>query len=225
MEPAIDPNLVDEEIREGDLAYLFGREYLRQWSPARETFTGMDEMRQWPRLQVEVGCGRARHLLVTAAREPAAFFLGIERVADRFRTAERRWRESGLRNLRIVRRDVIPLVAFNFPNGCVDRYEFYYPDPWPRRRHRRRRWYRHPFIVDLLRTLKPGGTILFTSDQARYVHEAAWLLTRRLGCELSRLAPVSPESDRTHFEIKYLAQGRRLVEVELRKPGRTGGQG
>ena len=214
---AIDMAVVDDELREEGLPYLHQRKYLAKWSLLKETFPEFDRIRPWPRLHVEVGCGRALHLLELAPRNPDTFFLGIERVARRFRAASRRAEAAGVPNLLIVRRDVIPLVAFNFADNCVDRYDFFYPDPWPRHRHRRRRWYRHPFILEILRTLKPGGTLFFTSDQPAYVQEAAWLLVHRMGCGLVRLAPVSPESRRTHFEIKYLAQGRPLYELELRK--------
>jgi tRNA G46 methylase TrmB len=111
----------------------------------------------------------------------------------------------------------VPLIAFNFKDESVDQYDIFYPDPWPRYRHRRRRWHRHPLVLELLRTLKSDGRLRLTSDRLFYIQEAAWMLVVCLRCRIERLVQVPPQSDRTHFEVKYLNQGRVLFELVVRK--------
>jgi|GEM_PF-3111295 len=210
---------IDEELREGRLDYLFNRRYLDKWSRRQETFPEEACLTDWPFVHVEIGCGRAKNLLQLAPRHPHVLHVGIERNSRRFQAASRRADQLARSNLIILRRDVIPLVAFNFPDAVVDTYDIFYPDPWPRYRHRRRRWYRHPFVLELMRTLKPAGVIRLTSDRLFYVQEAAWMFSTYLNCRLELLAEVPDGSGRTHFEIKYLRQGRRLYEVVARKMG------
>jgi len=216
-ERLLNPECMDEELRQESLDYLFETRYLCKWSPQTEGFSQLYMIVNASAVHVDVGCGRARHLIQTAPRHPDTLFIGVERNNKRFQKAENRRNKMNLDNLLIVRRDVIPLISFNFPDQCVDRYDFFYPDPWPRYRHRRRRWYRHPFIIQILRTLKVNGTLCITSDRFFYVQEAAWTLTRFLKCDLSAFHRIPEESHRTNFEIKYLKQGRRLFEIRLRK--------
>lgn len=192
--------------------------YLEKWPRESERFLDIEGLLAWPALHVEAGCGRGLQLLESARNQPLCFHLGIERNHSRFQTARERIGRSGLHNIMVVKRDIIPLVAFNFPGGSVQQYDFYYPDPWPRHRHRRRRWHRHPFMREIDRSLRPGGTLRFTSDQAFYLREAAWLLFHRFGYSILELGPVPAGRSRTHFEIKYLAQGRLLWEGVFQKP-------
>ncbi|MBN2433255.1 MAG: hypothetical protein JXQ27_17425 [Acidobacteria bacterium] len=213
------PEQLDEELRHGRLAYLFTRRYLEKWSRLRETFPEKGRLADFPAVHVEIGCGRAKNLINLSPQQPHTLYIGTERDNHRFQAASRRAERLARPNLLILRRDVVPLVAFNFPDSTVDEYDLFYPDPWPRYRHRRRRWYRHPFVLELLRTLKQGGSIRLTSDRLFYVQEAAWMFGVYLNCRLELLEHVQVHSNRTHFESKYLQQGRRLYELVVRKTG------
>ncbi|MBP7868060.1 MAG: hypothetical protein KA419_19185 [Acidobacteria bacterium] len=220
-----DPGLAAEQdrlLRErfpgGFPGCLAGERYLCKWSRAAEAFPEWDQVAAWPRLHVEIGCGKALGLVEQARCEPGAFHLGIERCAERFRAALRRAERAALPNLLVVRRDAVPLLAFNFPDRSVDRLAFLYPDPWPKAGHAARRWHLHPFVMTLVRVLRPGGSILVASDREGYVREAAAVYTL-LGLAVRRLGPVPAGSRRSHFEVKYLARGMTLHEARLVKPG------
>lgn len=210
--------LLRERFPQGFPGFLAGDRYLCKWSREEEAFPAWDGVAAWPRLHVEIGCGKALGLVERAGREPETFHLGIERCAERFRAALRRAERAALPNLRVVRRDAVPLIAFNFPESAVDRFEFLYPDPWPKAGHAGRRWHLHPFVTTLVRVLKPGGSLLVASDREGYVREAAAVYSL-LGMRLVRLGTVSPGSRRSHFEVKYLARGMTLHETVLVKPG------
>ncbi len=197
--------------------YLGSERYLCKWKPEAEPFPEREAVFSRPRLHVEIGCGKGLGLAEKAAAEEDAFFLGIDRCAERFRAAAARAGVSGAGNLLVVRRDAVPLVAFHFPPSSVDAFDFLYPDPWPKAAHAKRRWHLHPFALRLVRTLKPGGTLHVASDRPGYVLEAAAAYTL-LGLALERLGPVPPGSRRSHFEVKYLARGMTLCETTLRKP-------
>jgi tRNA (guanine-N(7)-)-methyltransferase len=212
-----DPKRLDEELFHARFDYLFNRRYLDKWSCERESLPEKELLTEFQAIHVEIGCGRARNLLRLAPLHPHVLFMGIERDNRRYQAAQKRADSLGARNLIILRRDIVPLVAFNFEPARVDQYDLFYPDPWPRYRHRRRRWYRHPVVLELLRTLRMEGRLRMTSDRLFYIQEAAWMLSVCLGCRLERLAEVPQHADRTHFEVKYLRQGRKLFELVVRR--------
>lgn len=210
---------VGEDLRGDDLRRMFQRRYLECWDPRRERLPDSSPLFCRPRLHVEVGCGRALLLQRLALADSGTLYLGVDRAAAPLRAADRRLGGGWPDNLLLWHRDVVPLVAFLLPDESVDRYEFRCPDPWPARRHRRRRWYWQPAMLEFLRTLRTGGELLFTSDRLPYIQEAAWLLTGRLGCALVSSGPLPLGGGDTHFEIKYLAQGRAVHRLVVRKTG------
>jgi tRNA (guanine-N7-)-methyltransferase len=89
-----------------------------------------------------VGIGKGRFLLTAAAARPEVDHLGIEWANEYLRIAETRAGKRGLRNVRFVRADAKSLVARAIPDASVAAYYVFYPDPWPKKRHHKRRFLR-----------------------------------------------------------------------------------
>ena len=90
-------------------------------------------------VEVEIGIGKGRFLLAVAEARPGVRLLGVEWANEYLRVAEARAEKRGLENVRFVRADARELVARSIPDASVDAYYVFYPDPWPKKRHHKRR--------------------------------------------------------------------------------------
>jgi tRNA (guanine-N7-)-methyltransferase len=156
-------------------------------------------------VEVEVGPGRGDVLLGAAAAAPGVNFFAIERrgaAAAAIRAAAAR---RGLDNVRVVAGDARCVIARLVPDASVTAYHIYFPDPWPKNRHRRRRLATDEFAGDLARTLAPTGTLHVASDLSGVVEEFATRLARAgLRHEPSASPPSRPM---TAFERRYARAG------------------
>ncbi|MGH7570309.1 MAG: tRNA (guanosine(46)-N7)-methyltransferase TrmB [Gemmatimonadota bacterium] len=157
-------------------------------------------------VEIEIGSGRGTFLVGAARSSPETNFLSVEwagAYADHLRD---RIRRRDLRNVRIVRADAGRLLADVVPAGSVHRVHLYFPDPWPKKRHHKRRLVTPEFAAAVAEALEPGGEIRFVTDHPEYFEEA----TAVLGSE-PRLQPVEAAEDMvdlTNYERKYRAEGR-----------------
>ena len=159
-------------------------------------------------LEFEIGTGRARFLLAEAARRPNRNFLGAEVEHDYARIAQARADALGLTNLRVVCLDGKKFVLQRLAPSTVDAIHVYFTDPWPKKRHRKRRVVDAAFASAAARALRPGCSLKAASDHADYYAEIALVL----GAE-PLLRTLTPEeqgewSTGTSYEAKFLAQGR-----------------
>jgi tRNA (guanine-N7-)-methyltransferase len=165
------------------------------------------------RVEIEVGIGKGRFLLAAAAARPEDHFLGIEWANEYLRIAETRASKRGLANVRFVRIDAKEIVARSVPASSVTTYYVFYPDPWPKKRHHKRRFF-EPRIVDALaRTLVPGGCLHVATDHDEYWSVLERLLDQHPAFERrpafgDESFPVSPDEPLTNFEAKYAVEGR-----------------
>jgi tRNA (guanine-N7-)-methyltransferase len=125
-------------------------------------------------------------------------------------------RRSGLRNAAIVRSDAHRFVTGCVAPGSVRTFHVYFPDPWPKKRQRKRRLLDALFLETLASRLEPGGHLRVKTDHPGYAAELAVLLQT-----VPALEDVGWESEAapppTHYEIKYLAEGRPIRRFLLRK--------
>lgn len=155
-------------------------------------------------LEVEVGSGKGLFLRSAAAAQPGIDFLGIEIVVKyaRFAAAGLATRELG--NARVVAADALRVFRELLPSECLDAVHVYFPDPWWKKRHKKRRVMQESFIEQIERTLRPGGLLHFWTDVEEYFHTSLELLATHPRMEGPQEVPeASPESDmdyRTHFE-------------------------
>jgi tRNA (guanine-N7-)-methyltransferase len=119
-------------------------------------------------LEVELGSGDGSFLLAHAALHPERNHLGIERLLGRLRKLDRKGRRAGLTNLRGLRIEAAYALEYLLPPGGVAALHVYFPDPWPKRRHWRRRLVNDRFPDLAARTLAPGGRVFLRTDDAGY---------------------------------------------------------
>ncbi|MDQ2955233.1 MAG: tRNA (guanosine(46)-N7)-methyltransferase TrmB [Pseudomonadota bacterium] len=123
---------------------------------------------------LEIGFGGGEYLIAEAERHPGTGFIGIEAFTNGMAKALAAVEAHNLHNIRLHHGDATDLLAW-LPHTVLARIDLIYPDPWPKRRHWKRRLIQPATIAKLARVLKPGGDFRFVTDIADY---AAWTLTR-----------------------------------------------
>jgi tRNA (guanine-N7-)-methyltransferase len=162
---------------------------------------------------VEIGCGGGRTLLGMALAHPERNFVGLEHTSEYFSILCERVTRRGLCNLRISRVDAALLLHYFIPDASVQEYHIYFPDPWPKKRHHKRRLFTEEFCADLRRTLISGGVLYLATDHAEYYTE----ILPRLRAVLAVTEHPGPWEDapagRTNYEVKYLREGRAIYRL------------
>ena len=172
-------------------------------------------------MEVEVGSGKGLFMRTAAADHSEVNFLGIEvsRKYARFSAAALHKRE--LDNAVMVAGDALRVFSELLPDASLAAVHVYFPDPWWKKRHRRRRVMQEPLIRDIQRTLKPGGVLHFWTDVEEYYET-----TLELMAEVSTLAgPFGVEESpaehdmayRTHFERRKRLDGLPIYRAEFRR--------
>jgi tRNA (guanine-N7-)-methyltransferase len=172
-------------------------------------------------LEVEVGSGKGLFLRTAAAARPETDFLGIE-VAEKYaRFAAASLKKAGLGNARVVAADALRVFAERLPDASLAAVHVYFPDPWWKKRHKKRRVMRESFVRDVERVLAPGGRLHFWTDVEEYFRS-----TLELIAACSRLAgpldvperPAQHDLDyRTHFERRVRRHAQPVFRSEFRK--------
>lgn len=127
-------------------------------------------------VRLEIGFGGGEHLLAEAGRNPQTGFLGCEPFVNGMAKALATIEAQGLRNIRLHLGDAVPVLSW-LPPASLAGIDLLYPDPWPKRRHWKRRFVQDETIPAMARVLQAGGLFRFASDSADY---AAWTLLRFL---------------------------------------------
>ena len=127
-------------------------------------------------LEVELGSGDGSLLLSYAQEHSERNFIGVERLLGRIRKLDRKGRRLGLQNLRGVRIECTYFLKCLLPSQSAEALHIYFPDPWPKSRHRRRRFLRRLELDDLAARLKPQGRIYFVTDFFDYSIQAKVLM-------------------------------------------------
>jgi tRNA (guanine-N7-)-methyltransferase len=205
IDPAIDLSrhfkMPDELPRPWDGAALFGRA-----AP----------------LEVEVGSGKGLFLRNAAAARPETDFLGVEVAAKYAAFAAAGLAKAALGNALVVHGDGLRLFAELFPDDSLAAVHVYFPDPWWKKRHRRRRVMRESFLRDVQRTLVPGGSLHFWTDVEEYLQTSLELIAACTTLLGPLPVPETPaEHDmayRTHFERRVRLASEPVYRAEFRKP-------
>jgi tRNA (guanine-N7-)-methyltransferase len=164
-------------------------------------------------VEVEIGIGKGRFLLAAAEARPDVNHLGVEWANEFLRIAETRATKRGLANVRFVRVDARELVARAFPPASVRALYVFYPDPWPKKRHHKRRFFQPATVDAVARFLTAEGRLHVATDHAEYWAVIEPLVDAHPSFE--RLPefggegfPGDPSRPLTNFEAKYLVEGR-----------------
>ena len=159
------------------------------------------------KLEVDLGCGKGRFLLARAAAHPETSFLGLDRQTRRLAKVERKAQKAQLANIRLLYAEAAYAVTHLLPRGSVATYYIFFPDPWPKRRHHRRRLFDAAFLDALNTTLMPGGCIHLATDHLDYFGSIRRLLAG--DTRFTEREPfVTSAEERTNFELIFLQQNK-----------------
>lgn len=173
-------------------------------------------------LHIEIGAGKGTFLLNQAKARPDDNFLGIEWARRYYRYAIDRIGRWGLTNVRIIRTDAAAFLAESVPDDCVDCFHVYFPDPWPKKRHHKRRFFCPANLEHLLRCLKTDGQLRIATDHADYFEQIKTVLAARSDKlkEIDFLSAAGAETGEwvgTNFERKYLKDQRAIYTIAVIK--------
>lgn len=180
----------------------------------------------WPELfgrdaptDVEIGSGKGRFLNELATARPDRNILAVERSGKYHRLCCDRAARRGLNNVRIVRTTGEDLLFRLLEDESVSNLYVLFSDPWPKKRHHKRRFFKPENVAAIARVLGPAGRLLVKSD-----HEDYALVIGEVLAEAPGLTPIDSteafaDLPLTGFESKYLVDGRRIHSFALEKLG------
>ena len=122
-------------------------------------------------LEVELGCGDASFLVEYARQNPKKNFIGVERLLGRLQKLDKKGRRIGLENTRGVRIESAYFLQYLLPPQTATALHIYFPDPWPKKKHRRHRLINEAFPALARTVLAPGGTVFLRTDDVDYFQQ------------------------------------------------------
>lgn len=181
----------------------------------------------WPALfgnenpvELEVGSGKGLFLANAASARPEHNFLGIELAKKYARRAAERVAVRGLKNVRVLPGDAKLFLARYVPPASLRAVHVYFPDPWWKKRHKKRRVFGEPLVCDIERGLEPDGDLHVVTDVEEYFGVICELMGEHPRFRERVLPePKTPEHDLdylTNFERKYRLEGRPIYRKHYR---------
>jgi tRNA (guanine-N7-)-methyltransferase len=157
-------------------------------------------------LEVELGCGDASFLIEYARRHPERNFIGVERMLGRIRKLDRKGRCAGLTNLRGVRIESSYFLQYLLPPRSALALHVYFPDPWPKKKHRKHRLINGHFPEIARTALTPGGIVYLRTDDGDYFNQMTEVF--RANAEFQKMeTPVELAELLTDFEQEFHGRG------------------
>jgi len=172
-------------------------------------------------VEIEVGSGKGLFLQTAAARQPDRLFLGVEVLRKYARYAAARLAMHELLNGLVVRGDAKRLFREYLPAESAHAVHIYFPDPWWKKRHHKRRLMEGKFVADVQRVLRPCGELHFWTDVEEYFDETLGVIAAET--QFTGPLPVTPrepEHDldyRTHFERRMRLHDQPVYRAEFRR--------
>lgn len=173
-------------------------------------------------ITLEIGFGHGEVLLNEAQTCTRRNVLGIEVYRPMLFSVLRKASRLEIDNLRVISGDAALLLP-RFPNHCLQRIRILFPDPWPKRRHRKRRLLQDRFLAECARCLVPGGLLHLATDWPDYARQIEQAV-EKAGCW--RIGSEVPNRPETHFEQRGRRLGHEVWErvLKLESPGTNQGR-
>jgi tRNA (guanine-N7-)-methyltransferase len=170
-------------------------------------------------LCVEIGFGIGEALQHFAQQRPDWNHLGIEVHRPGIGVLFLKLEEAGVNNVRVLRHDAIEIIRDVLPDASIDALRIFFPDPWPKKRHHKRRLVQPSFLDLALPKLKPGATLHLATDWAPYAEEMIELLDSRTELENTADGFVERPDSRpeTRFERRGVKLGHDVFDLVYRK--------
>lgn len=164
------------------------------------------------RVVLEIGFGGGEHLHHASGLNPSTGFIGVEPFVNGMATLLRQLDSDPRANIRLHDDDATELLDW-LPVGSLDRIDLFYPDPWPKKKHWKRRFVNKPNLARFARALKPGGLFRFASDIEHYVNWTLLEVAANGGFDWpARTADdwrtPYPDWPGTRYEAKAIREGR-----------------
>jgi tRNA (guanine-N7-)-methyltransferase len=170
---------------------------------------------------LEIGFGNGETLVEQAAESPEKDFVGVEVHEPGVGHCLLQASNAGVDNLRIIMHDAIEVLKNQVPPGSLDRINLYFPDPWPKKRHHKRRIVQDTFVELVADRLADGGTLHIATDWANYAEHIDETLRRSnlFACVERREHDGDSPLDRpqTKFERRGLSKGHRIWDWRFEK--------
>jgi tRNA (guanine-N7-)-methyltransferase len=171
-------------------------------------------------LELEIGSGKGTFLLAESGARPEANFLGIEYARRYWVFAADRLRRAARSNARVVLAEARAFLRDFVDNESLSSIHVYFPDPWPKTRHRRRRLIQPSFVEELISKLKPGGRLSIATDHENYFEQIATAVRGSSLVEAAfepALGALKSETVGSNFERKYRREGRNIFILAAAK--------
>lgn len=172
---------------------------------------------------LEIGFGNGATLVQQAAESANKDFLGIEVHEPGIGHCLITAREAGIKNLKLIAHDAIEVLESQIAPSTLQRVNLYFPDPWPKKRHHKRRIVQQPFLELCADRLTPGGALYIATDWANYAEHIDDVVgqSSRFVCSERREHDGDNPLSRpmTKFERRGLKKGYRIWDWRFEKPG------
>lgn len=133
------------------------------------------------RLTLEVGCGHGHYLAAYSEAHPEELCVGIDLITKRVAKGDKKKTSRGLERLVFVKAEALEFLDALPPHVSLDRTFVLFPDPWPKKRHWKKRLIQRPFLEKVAARTAPGGLLLLRTDHTGYF---AWMEEEVAGCPL-----------------------------------------
>jgi len=173
-------------------------------------------------VHIEVGGGKGTFVVNQAISQPETNFLGIEWARKYYRYAVDRIGRWGLKNVRIIRTDAARFLSEFVPDNSVECFHIYFPDPWPKKRHHKRRFLCQANFEQMLRCLVPKGRVQIATDYLEYFEQIQEVVCS-YGEKVEEVGFVPTAGAKkgelvgTNYERKYLKEDREVYTIAIRK--------
>jgi tRNA (guanine-N7-)-methyltransferase len=173
-------------------------------------------------VHIEIGSGKGTFLVNQAKVSPQIDFLGIEWANKYYKYAVDRIGRRAVENVRLIRTEAASFIIESISDSTVECFHIYFPDPWPKKRHHKRRFVCAKNVEQMIWCLKKNGLINIATDHAEYFQ---WMqkvfegfADRLLSAEFVRPAGVDgDELTGTNYERKYRKENKRIYTLALRR--------
>jgi tRNA (guanine-N7-)-methyltransferase len=195
--------------------------YFLEWDDLPRPFSPQRLFQRSAPLEIEVGSGKGLFVDNASAAHPERDYLGIERARKYARYAAARLARHARANAKLLCADALRVFAELIPDGAVSAVHIYFPDPWWKKRHKKRRVMVASFVADIERALVPGGALHFWTDVEEYFQTSLELLST--ATTLTGPLPVAEQvaehhlDYRTHFERRTRLHEQPVYRAEFRR--------
>ena len=204
-------------LRMRDRAHLHQNEATIEFVPASivDQLNLREIFRRDAPVEIDLGCGNGMFLAAIARQNPDRNFLGIERLLGRVRSVCRKIARLNLENVRVIRMESSYAVAHLLPPSAISAFHVLFPDPWPKRRHHRRRLFTAEFFGAMDRALEWNGLLHLATDDADYFRSIYKMIAIKPSFSVSEEEAI--EFPMTAFEQKLAVNGAPIQRLLLRK--------